>query len=176
VFHADVIKIDRVVAMVVYACCKLLFPVFLLFFQAYVACVFIWMLHMFHTYVVSVLSRYCICFAIVFKCFLRCSCKCFRCIFQGCFKSRSGVASPSLFVASSGCLLLPAPGWTSTAPPSLLDAGNVWGGVGPAWARERRRETVCMRGRLDVREQAARLIKDASNEEKTIFHVQVTTE
>jgi hypothetical protein len=71
VFHADVVKIDRVVAMVVYACCKLLFPVFLLFFQAYVACVFIWMLHMFHTYVVSVLSRYCICFAVFFKVFLQ---------------------------------------------------------------------------------------------------------
>ena len=38
-------------------------------FQTYVASVFIWMLHIFHTYVLSVLSIYCICFAIDFQVF-----------------------------------------------------------------------------------------------------------
>ena len=69
VFHVDVAKVDRDVAMVVYVYCKLLFPMFHLFFQTYIASVFIWMLHMFHTYVGSVLSGCCICFAMVFKCF-----------------------------------------------------------------------------------------------------------
>jgi hypothetical protein len=44
VFHADIVKVDRdiaYVAMVVYVCCKLLFLMFYLFFQTYVASVFI---------------------------------------------------------------------------------------------------------------------------------------
>ena len=64
--------------IVVHVCCKLLFPMFYLFFQKYFASVFIWMLHMFHTYIASVLSGYCICFIVVFWYF----CKCFRCMFQ----------------------------------------------------------------------------------------------
>ena len=59
VFHLDVAKVDQNVAyaaMVVYLCCKLLFPMFNLFFQIYVASVFSWMLHIFHIYVASVLS------------------------------------------------------------------------------------------------------------------------
>jgi hypothetical protein len=72
-FHKDVIKVDRDVAMVVHICSKLLFLMFCLFFHMYVASVFIWMLHMFHTYVASVLSRCC-----VFTTVLRCFCKCFR--------------------------------------------------------------------------------------------------
>jgi hypothetical protein len=43
VFHVDVAKVDRdvaYVAMVVHVCCKLLFPMFLLFFHMYVASVF----------------------------------------------------------------------------------------------------------------------------------------
>ena len=62
-------------------CCKLLFPMFHLFFQTYVASVFIWMLHMFHTYVTSVLSGCCIClqwFLSIFRCF----CNYFRLMFQ----------------------------------------------------------------------------------------------
>ena len=55
VFHTDVEKVDRDVAMVVHVCCKLVTNVSPVF-QTYVASVFIWMLHMFHTYVVSVLS------------------------------------------------------------------------------------------------------------------------
>jgi hypothetical protein len=54
VFHMDVAKVDRDIAMVVYICCKLLFLMFHLFFQAHVASMFIWMLHMFHIYVSSV--------------------------------------------------------------------------------------------------------------------------
>jgi hypothetical protein len=70
------------VTMVVHICCKRLFLMFHLFFQTYVASVFIWMLHMFHTYVASVLSRRCICFAMVFKCFR----VCFASVFDACFK------------------------------------------------------------------------------------------
>jgi hypothetical protein len=73
VFHADVAKVDRNVAMIVHICCKCLFPKFHPFFQTYVASVFIWMLHMFHTYVASVLSGCCIClqlFLSVFHVFL----------------------------------------------------------------------------------------------------------
>jgi hypothetical protein len=72
VFHSDVTKVDRnvaYVAMVVHVCCKLLFLIFHLFFQTYVANVFIWVLHMFHTYVASVLSGRCVCFTIVFQVF-----------------------------------------------------------------------------------------------------------
>ena len=56
-FHMDIVKVYRdvpYVAMVVHGCCKLLLSMFYLFFQTYVASVFIWMLHMFHTYVASV--------------------------------------------------------------------------------------------------------------------------
>jgi hypothetical protein len=62
VFHTDVVKVDRdvvYVAMVVHICRKSLFSMFHLFFQTYVASVFIRMLHMFYTYVASVLSRCC---------------------------------------------------------------------------------------------------------------------
>jgi sensor histidine kinase YesM len=40
-------------------------------FYTYVASVFILMLHMFHTYVISVLSGCCICFAMAFQVFFR---------------------------------------------------------------------------------------------------------
>ena len=84
VFYMDVSKMDRDVAhvtMVAHVCCKRLFKMFHLFFQTYVVSVFIWMLHMFYTYVVSVLSACCVClqwFSSVFRCF----CKCFRRMFQ----------------------------------------------------------------------------------------------
>ena len=117
-------------------------------FQTYVANVFIWMLHMFHTYVVSVLSRCCVCFTMVFKCV---SCvfasvsdaffKCFIClqtyiasVAYGCFKSRSGIASPSSHSAAlPQCfhLLLALVGHPNqrhrraSPPPLLLDAGGA---------------------------------------------------
>jgi hypothetical protein len=83
--------------------------------------VFIWMLHMFHTYDVSVLFRCCVCVATVFKCFLdvftSVSETCFKCfiylqsyvasILSGCSKSRSGVLfSSSLSTVSLWCLLV----------------------------------------------------------------------
>jgi hypothetical protein len=80
----DVAKVDQdvaYVAMIVHVHCKCLFSMFHLFFQTYVASMFIWMFHMFHIYVANVLSGCCICVAIVFKCFSRCFCKCFRRIF-----------------------------------------------------------------------------------------------
>ena len=61
----DVAKVDRdvaYVAMVVHVFCKLLFSMFHLIFEMYVASMFIRKLHMFHTYVVSVLSGCCVCF------------------------------------------------------------------------------------------------------------------
>ena len=92
--------------MVVHVCCKLLLLIFHLFFQTYVASVFIWMLYMFHTYVASVLSRYRVClqwFSSVFsRVFASVSDTCFKCfiflllyvvsIASGCFKSRSDVS------------------------------------------------------------------------------------
>jgi hypothetical protein len=79
VFRMDVVKVDRdvaYVARVVHVCCKRLFPMFHLFFQMYVASVFIWMLYTFHTYIASVLSRCCVCLqwfssvsGVFFKCF-----------------------------------------------------------------------------------------------------------
>jgi hypothetical protein len=83
----DIIKIDRDVAyvvMAIYVCCKSLFQMFHMFFQTYVASMFIWLLHMFHTYVASVLSRCCICFAWAFQVFfasvLDVCFKCFICL------------------------------------------------------------------------------------------------
>jgi hypothetical protein len=74
----DIAKVDRdvaYVAMVVHVCCKGLLPMFHLCFQTYVASVFIWMLHMFHTYVVFVLSGgvckgFQVFSGIFFKCFI----------------------------------------------------------------------------------------------------------
>jgi hypothetical protein len=46
----DVVEVDRdvaYVAMAIHVYCKRLFKMFQLFFQKYVASVFIWMLHMF---------------------------------------------------------------------------------------------------------------------------------
>jgi hypothetical protein len=66
-FHIDVVKVDRNVAyaaMVVHVCFKCL--------QTYVARMFIWMLHMCHTYVASVLSGCCLqWFQVFFYVFLR---------------------------------------------------------------------------------------------------------
>jgi len=72
VFHMDITKVDQgvtYVAMVVHICCKHL-SVFRLFFQTYLASVFIWILHMFQ-------HKCCKCFiwmlrmfAMFFKCFL----------------------------------------------------------------------------------------------------------
>jgi hypothetical protein len=81
VSHLNVSKVDRE-----------WFQVF--FFQMYVASVFIWMLHTFHTYVVNISSRCRICFA--WLVFFWCFCKCFICLHMyvvsvasECFKSRS---------------------------------------------------------------------------------------
>jgi hypothetical protein len=50
-------------------------------FQRYVASVFIFMLHMFHTYISSVLSECCICLQWFFSVF-RCFCNCLRLMVQ----------------------------------------------------------------------------------------------
>jgi hypothetical protein len=52
-FHKDVVKIDRdvaYVAMVVYVCCKLLFPMFHLFSDIYCKCVYLDVAYVSHIY------------------------------------------------------------------------------------------------------------------------------
>jgi hypothetical protein len=86
VFYVDVVKVDcdvAYVAMVVHVCCKLLFPMFQLFSQMYVASVFIWI-------IAYVLHICCKCFVLmlcmfykVFKCFLDAfTSVSFKCMFQ----------------------------------------------------------------------------------------------
>jgi hypothetical protein len=77
VFHMDVAKVDQditYIAIGVHVCCKLLFLMFHLFFQMYVASVFIWMLYMFHTYVckcfIGMLRMFLQWFQVFFMCFL----------------------------------------------------------------------------------------------------------
>jgi hypothetical protein len=63
-FYIDVAKVDQdvaYIAIVVHVCYKCLLPMFHLCFWMYVTSVFIWMLHMFHTYVACVLSGCCVC-------------------------------------------------------------------------------------------------------------------
>jgi hypothetical protein len=75
VFYNNVAKVDRdvaYVAIVVHVCCKGLLPMFHLCFRTYVASVFIWILHMFDTYVACILFGCCIClqmFSSIFRCF-----------------------------------------------------------------------------------------------------------
>jgi hypothetical protein len=112
VFCIDVAKVNQDVAMVVYVCCKLLFPMFYLFFP-YVCCKCVYldvayvthMLQVFYLDVVYVLQWFSCVFANVsdacFKCFVYLQ----TCV--GCFKIRSGVASPSLLSAAlPRCLIL----------------------------------------------------------------------
>jgi hypothetical protein len=159
VFHIDIAKVDRdvaYIAMAVHICCKLLFPIFDLFFQTYVAIVFIWMLHMFHTYVVSIYLyvRYVLQWFQVQVLHL-----------SGCFKSRSRIASSSSSSATSPrylLLLLPAPAGhlnqrrrRALLPPPLFDVVDVQGDVAPWEARK----TECGCKRLDARVQALAQVK-----------------
>jgi hypothetical protein len=108
-----------------------------IFFQRYVAYVFIWMLHMFHTYIASVLSGCHVCFTMVFQVFrmyvLNVSSAFTASIVSRCFKYRSSVASPSsLSAASHQFLLLLLKLARHSPPPPLLDASGVRDGAGPA--------------------------------------------
>jgi hypothetical protein len=70
-FNVDVVKVDRDVAyvtMVVHVYCKGLFLMFHLFFDVCCKCV-LSEYCIYFTHVASVLSGYCVCFAMVFKCF-----------------------------------------------------------------------------------------------------------
>jgi hypothetical protein len=120
------------------------------------------MLYMFHAYVVSVLSKCCVCFTIVFKwfscVFLSVSDVCIKyfirlqtyvaIVASKCFKSRTGVASHFLLsVVSPRCLLLlPAPVGHPWPLPLFLDGGDVQSGTNPTWARETVRETAAGAG------------------------------
>jgi hypothetical protein len=78
VFHTDVAKVDWGVAFVAMVYTHMLqasVSNVSSVFQTYVASVFIWMLHMFHIYVASVLSGCCVCFDMVssvFQVFFTC--------------------------------------------------------------------------------------------------------
>jgi hypothetical protein len=116
------------------------------------------MLHMFHAYVASILSKCCVCVAIVFKCFhvfLQICFKCFICLLlyvasiaSECFKSRSSVAHGicvGSVTAASG------PTRTCGTGPHMSAQNTSTGGpsgVGPRVdARNGGVETVCIRGR-----------------------------
>jgi hypothetical protein len=141
--------------------------------------VFIWMLHMFHTYVASVLSGCCVCFYNDFKCFsgvfVSVSDTCFKCfiylqtyvasVASECFNSRSGVASPSSpSAASPRCLLLLS---APAGHPSLLPLFSMLVTFGVAWApygRVKRREK---RGRPGA---SKTLYQIASDTQLSMFH------
>ena len=93
------------VVMVVHICCKLLFPMFHLFFRR--------MLQVFYLDVAYVCNGFkcfsCIFASVSYACF-----KCFIClqiyiasVASGCFKSRSDVASPSLLFCCLASVSLP---------------------------------------------------------------------
>jgi hypothetical protein len=77
VFQMDVTKVVPNVAdvsMVVHYVAKVCYQCFIYVFRTYVVSVFIWMLHMFYTYVATFLSRCCVClqwFSSVFRCFFQ---------------------------------------------------------------------------------------------------------
>ena len=83
--HTDVAKVDWDVAFVVMVCTRMLQASVTnvsSVFQMYAASVFIWMLHIFHTYVASVLSECCVCFTMVLRCFSGV----FESVLDACFK------------------------------------------------------------------------------------------
>ena len=67
VFHIDVVKVDWDVVMVCTRMLQASVPNVSSIFQTYVASVFIWMLHMFHTYVASSIFGCYVCVAILFS-------------------------------------------------------------------------------------------------------------
>jgi hypothetical protein len=122
------------------ACCKGLLPMFHLCFQTYVASVFIWMLHIFHTYVTYVLSGCCICLhwfqvfsGVYFQAFqnhVSSVSSAFRCtlllLHLDVLKiDRVLHLSPLPSAASPQCLLLPALVGHRLPPLPLLDAGDI---------------------------------------------------
>jgi hypothetical protein len=96
VFHMNVAKVDVMLHMLQWLCtyvasfyCQCFICVF-----THVASVFIWMLHMFHILIASVLYGCYVCLQVFFMCF----CKCFIRIFQmfhlssdACFKCSIGM-------------------------------------------------------------------------------------
>jgi hypothetical protein len=98
--------------------CKVLFPMFYLFFQTYVASVLIWMLHMFHTYVASVLFGCCVCFTKFSSVFFKCFCKCFICMFLV-FHLSSHVCYKCCIVDQCCISLLPSAALVSVSLPPL---------------------------------------------------------
>ena len=100
--------------------------------------VFIWMLQGFQVFsgVFAIISDAC------FKCFI-CLWTYVASVASRCCQIRSSVASPSSLSAVSPRCLLPAPVGHPPPHPPLIDAGDVRGGAGPAWARRTAREMDC---------------------------------
>jgi hypothetical protein len=139
---------------------------FHLCFHMYVANVFIWMLHMFHTYVASVLCRYCVClqwFSSVCQVFQICLLLYVAGVAFECFKSRSDECniSPSCQGGSdfrrcfSPLRRLVAAGRPRpcSSGQRRLEATLIWvppGSGEPTWEREMAREADCRHGRPNV--------------------------
>lgn len=119
VYCTGVAKVDwdvEYTAMVIDISCKLLFPMFHLFFsKPMLYSMFNWMLHIFHTNITSVLSECYVCFSSVFlqvfQIHVLSISSAFRYMLQilhKCFKKwiRCCISISSLSVASPQCLLL----------------------------------------------------------------------
>jgi hypothetical protein len=97
--------------MAIHACCQSLFQMFHLFLRRMLQA-FIWMLHMFHAYIVSVLSGCCMCLrrlSSVLRCFasvLNVCCECFRHMLQV-FQLFSDVCYKWFYLAVANRLSVP---------------------------------------------------------------------
>jgi hypothetical protein len=138
------------------------------FFQTYVTNVFIWMLHIFYTYIVSVLSGCCICLQLFFKCFSCVSNTCFEC--SSCFVRMLQLFNLDASKVDRGCCACCSVNHLSRPPATVVGVpcmevsgaanlegrgkqGSVGGvaRVGPACACSRRWRGCCSRhGCLDV--------------------------
>jgi hypothetical protein len=119
------------------------------------------MLHMFRTYVVSVLSEYCLCFTMVFKCFYMCFAsvsdtyfKCFIClqmyvasVQSGCFKSSRVLHLPSRFLLSRHGVSFSRHRLASTTHPPLFSMLVTFRMARARVGTQKRAENDCMHGR-----------------------------
>jgi hypothetical protein len=135
VFYTDVTKIDQdvtYVSMVVYVCCKRLFPMFHLFLDVFSKCVYLDISYVSHI-CCKCLSGCCVYLQWFLSVFPNVSDLCFKCficlqtyvasIVSRCFKNRSGYCT-----------------WDARGDASYpCMSARLWrrlGSTGPAWARE----------------------------------------
>jgi hypothetical protein len=133
-FQMNVAKVDRMLHMLQWLymyIAKVCSQCFIRVFGCIVASVFIWMLHTFHTYAASALSRYYVCLQWFSSVFASASEECFKCflylqtyvaiIASRCLKSKLSIAHVAVCVRSGGDM----------SGPYMRSSGT-----GPAWARE----------------------------------------